>query len=273
VTPVPIDHHPMESIRTRAEVEAEVERLFGPGDLAHATGVIHVVSTWLRDDGIHAVLRIGPASPRSETDGFVLGLARARADVIVTTGAILRAEPTLRIDLPAPAAAGLTAWRRDALGRREPPRVLVLTSGRGLDLDHPAFSSWATPVVLTSMATADALRAEARARGIAIVAQPRLGLPEAIAWALGDGARTVVVEAGPSTARALYRPASPLDEILLSTVGIEPVVEARGEALLRRQDLTAHFSASKPDATIVLEPSGPWQFERWIRRPAPSDAP
>ena len=127
--------------RDVGQVEERIARLYGDDvDWCTATGRLHVAA-------IHAaserVLAIGPAAPPSETDRFVLGLARARADVIVTTGSILRAEPELvhRFAETPQADAAFAAWRRSVLGRADPPRLLVLSASGDLPKAHPAFAA------------------------------------------------------------------------------------------------------------------------------------
>ena len=116
--------------------------LYGQVDWTAATGLLHVAS-------IHGpssrTLAIGSASPPSPTDRFVLGLARARADVLVTTGSILRAEPDLvhRYAEQVGDDRAMGEWRRRVLGAEAPPRLLVLSATGRFRTDHPAFVSGA----------------------------------------------------------------------------------------------------------------------------------
>jgi hypothetical protein len=115
-------------------------------------------------------IAIGPHSPKSATDFFLLNLARARADAIVTTGKILRDEPAVehRLQGADGEPAALAAWRRERLGKREPPCSVVLTTGREIDLFHPLFRSAPRVIILTGESAAGALReraASCRGRG------------------------------------------------------------------------------------------------------------
>ena len=101
------------------DVPARLEALWGTRTLPVDAGVLHVVATWF-DGESHRVIRITPRSPKSETDFFVLNLARARADAIITTGRILRDEPELEYALPSAWAGSLIAWRQAALHRDSP---------------------------------------------------------------------------------------------------------------------------------------------------------
>lgn len=239
-------------------VDAHIARMYGPVDLRAATGLVHVAAVagprW-------EVIRIGPDSPASLHDRFALELCRARADAIVVTGKILRDEPDLRYDLALgldTLSTGLHAWRRERMGKVEPPTLLVLTSGRGLDPGHPALSadSWARPLVFTSRdaelppLTIECARVEAPS------------LAAAVAFLRDRGAKTVALEAGPGTTAPSYRGEHPvIDELLLSRYGGD----------LDGVPVTDAFTPPKPDGFLrrshlqVDEPSGPWSFSRWVR--------
>jgi riboflavin biosynthesis pyrimidine reductase len=248
--------------KTSQDVHRVVSHLYGAVDLRTATGLLHVVSTFEDTDGTLRALRIGEAAPGSETDFFVLNLARARADAIITTGQILRDEPTLRYDLQGSSAQGLAAWRREVLGKTEPPHVIVLTSaGTGLTPEHPTFHSWARPVVFTSKDGADHFADSGR---LELVRDEEPSLAAVCDWAEAHGFETISVEAGPSTARQLYAdPGYDLAELMLSVFEGEPAAEARGGEVLTRRRLQQTMTLSFP-AVDIDEPSGPWRFERWV---------
>lgn len=243
------------------DVEATLHGLWGHSDLDRDAGVLHVVSTWPSDEGRH-VIRITGHSPKSDTDFFLLNLARARADVILTTGRILREEPHLEYSLPPAWAPQMLAWRQATMGRTTPPKIAVLTSGRDLDLDHPALHGWATPVIVTSQDAARALRPRLPGHVDVI----GLNLPsarEAIAWARESGAKTVSVEAGPSTARALYADPAVVDELWLSEFLESDLAHA-----LRGPIVFADVPGSgllRPVGSQGLrrEASGRWRFSRF----------
>ncbi len=248
---------------SETSVPALLAGLWGTPDLPRDAGVLHVVSTWV-EAGVAYVIRITDASPPSPTDFFLLNLARARADAILTTGAILRHEPSLRYDLQGPHAEALHRWRRAELGRDGPPRVLVLTRG-DIDLDHPAFDSWARPVIVTESAGASRLRSAAQRRNIEVVSVASASASAAIAWARASGAATIGLEAGPSTMRALYADPIQVDELMISEF-LEPALahELRGPSLF-----TPHRNpAAMGSVTAVAErrePSGRWRFSRYVR--------
>ncbi len=236
------------------DVQRRIEALYGDVDLGADAGVVHVVSV-SEHAGELAVIRIGPRAPGSPTDRFVLQLARARADAIVVTGKILRAEPGLRYDLP----PDLLAWRRDRARRVQRPDLLVLTRGHDLDVAHPALHGWARPIAFTTEDAAPRLAQSMRAVGCA---DP--SLRAAVAWALAAGARTVSVEAGPSSSAPLYEAPVRVDELMLSEfLGALPP-EVRGGALIRRDDLEAKLRLIAAPRTIE-EGSGVWRFSRWTR--------
>lgn len=243
-------------------------------------GVVHVLSVW-RPASWAAnrpgrVIRLGRDSPRSPADAFMLDLARARADLILTSGSILRCEPGLRHDAPArgEAAEGLASWRRDVLGRTAPARLVVLTRGRDLDPSHPSLRSGAC--VMTGPEGERALRASAQRAGIEICVLEPAGPREAVAALCRQpDATAVTVEFGANAARPLYqsqgRGQGPepgrvlVDELWLSTYLEDGLGEdARGAEFLAPERIHEIFGAPVSH-TIRDEPSGRWSFERYRR--------
>lgn len=240
-------------------VRERLREIYGRDDLHHDTGMVHVLAV-AEQGGALRFLRIGPEAPRSETDRFVLGYSRARADVIITTGSILRHEPDLRYDLPEPYAGALRRWREDTYGPTlPPPRVLVLTRGSDLDLAHPAFHGWARPLVFTGRDSAAQLGELPPGVSCVGVAQPSIFA--AVAWAHRDGARTISIEAGPSAALPLYENPMNVDEILLSRFQGSVAAGVAGGDFLDPGTLAR--VAQRTSALRRHEDSGPWSFERW----------
>ncbi len=262
-----------------------IEALYGRVDWRAAVGVLHVAA-------IHAeserVIALGPAAPRSPLDRLVLGLARARADVIVTTGAILRAEPALvhrYADDDADEAA-FRAWRADTLGRFEPPRLVVMSQSGDIPLDHPALVEGRPAFVWTSADGRAQLadravrqRASDRARrvdlatelpSIAAAGPSQTGLGGAIARVRARiEAETISVEAGPSASAALYverlGASAGVDELLLSRFEGALAPSAIGPAFVSSDARRRVFGAPVSGVRIE-EPSGPWRFERYRAR-------
>ena len=238
-------------------------------------GVIHVVAVWAGREEPGAdlpVILIRADSPRSVRDRFALELARARADAILITGKIVREEPGLRYD---EAGAGtpwhvpLMRWRREVLAKPDPPLLVVLSSGRGLDPEHGVFRSWARPLILTSSAQESALRAKFAAseagRGVEVLAHPEPSVEAVLELARGRGCATIVLEAGPTTLAPLYRGGGTrvVDELLLSSFHGPLASSLRGPGLLSRQQLEAGFERSSGRA--FEESSGAWELTRWRR--------
>jgi len=245
-------------------VEARVRALYGCR--VEEVAVLHVAALWQRPGGDLHVLRIGEQSPRSDTDDFTLSLARARADAIVTTGRILRLEPRLTHELLGPTGlqADLREWRAQRLGRSEPARSAVLSSGRELDLDHPLLRAAGRPLILTSPAAVARLSGAARPRGIELLGLEPLDLRASLAALQARGARCISIEAGPRSALQLYEAPLAVDELMLS-VYEEPDLPpaAQGAPFLapeRIAQLLPHVSAPTR--------SGGWRFERRTRAPA-----
>ena len=248
---------------TELDVPGRIASLWGISSVPRDAGVLHVVATWF-DGEAHRVIRITPQSPKSDTDVFLLNLARARADLILTTGRILREEPELTYSLPPAWAEPMLAWRRDVLGREDAPRVAVLTSGRGLDPEHPALHGWAAPVIVTSPDAARALRDRLPKR-VDVIGLPSTEVRAVLTWARSSGARTVSVEAGPTTARALYADPLAIDELSWSEF-LEPDLahDLRGAVAFSRSPETGILLRSTPAVTLT-ETSGRWRFSRWQR--------
>ncbi|MGF1468885.1 MAG: hypothetical protein ACFCGT_22400 [Sandaracinaceae bacterium] len=250
-----------------AAVEAAIGGLYG-GPLPEASGVLHVVAVAPEVDDLR-VIRINEEAPKSPTDFFLLNLTRARVDGIVVTGAILRDEADLTYDLQGPgrSSEGLSAYRRAVARRAGPPLLLILTRGHHLPEDHPAYHSWAEPVVFTSERAVPPLRRTLPAR-VDVVGDPSPSLASALAYLERRRAcRAVSVEAGPSVAADLYRSggAPSVDELLLSEFEGQLAPGARGRLLGTRSAVLGPLTpAGGP--TAVEEDSGPWRFSRHVRR-------
>lgn len=249
---------------TELDVPGRIASLWGSPSVPLDAGVLHVVATWF-DGRAHRVIRITPRSPKSDTDVFLLNLARVRADLILTTGRILREEPALEYSLPPAWAASMLAWRSEILGRDGPPRVAVLTSGRDLDPEHPALHGWASPVIVTSPDAARALRSRVSER-VDVIGLASTDARSVIRWARAEGARTVSVEAGPHTACALYADPVAVDELSWSEF-LEPDLahDLRGAVAFPRAPEAGMAQRTSPAVTLD-EGSGRWRFSRWQPR-------
>ena len=249
---------------TAREVADALSTLFGD-DFAPTPGVLATMATWDAPTG-RFVLRVGAGAPKSATDFFVLQHTRARADAIVTTGKILRDEPRLAYDLEGSPAQrdALHAYRSDVLGKRHAAKVYVLTSGKDLDLEHPAFRSWATPVLAVPDDATSAVLDEAARRGIAIERFARLDV-RALVTSLRTRFETVTIEAGVTTARSLYDAPSLVDELVLGRfLGPTLTDAAKGAAFLDDAALERALGPRRSDHRVD-EPSGPWAFARYRR--------
>ncbi|MCZ7686556.1 MAG: hypothetical protein M5U28_50530 [Sandaracinaceae bacterium] len=238
-----------ERAESAADVSALSVALYGEA-LGAMRGVLHVVAV-VEEDGAHRVLKIGEHAPKSAWDRFVLGLARARAEAILVTGAVLRAEPDLVYELP---ARGLYAYREKIAGLPEPPILLVLTGG-DVALEHPALCGWARPVLFTTRAAA----ARLAGAGVEVASAEAPSARAAIAYLRSErGCRSVSVEAGPRAAGPLYDPPPVIDELMRSVYEGPLDPRARGAFLPEPSHLVTR-SRARPDA------QHPWRFERWTR--------
>ncbi len=255
-----------EALRIRDELCA----LWG-SDAAEARGVIHVCSAARDSRAALRVLRIHPGSPASARDRLALGAARARADWILSTGRILRAEPELTHALhPEPALAfALERWRHDCVGRSRPPRSAVLTRGANLDPKHPLFAAPEPALLLLPAGAAQRLTPALRARcEVAELAAPevRAALDVLLARAANPRAEdvTILIEAGPETAAALYEPPCRVDELLLSLFE-GPLERDALAGELPNQDRLAALLGAPRGSSRACEASGAWKFLRYRR--------
>jgi riboflavin biosynthesis pyrimidine reductase len=250
-----------------SDIERRVVKIYGT-DLRGDRGVIHVMSVWAESARNLVALRIGSETPRSETDTFVLNVARARADAIVTTGKVLRDEKDLTHEFRGDndLKKAFASWRKQRLDKPEPPISLVLTSGRELDLDHPLFGCSTLPMVFTSQEGSELIRESAARRGVDVVSRPEPSLRDAITTLREKhGAENIVIESGLTTSRSLYETPVLLNELMLSIYsGSRLPKSAKGK----------HFS-SVPQLGLIFplagstfqsdEESGRWIFRRFTR--------
>jgi riboflavin biosynthesis pyrimidine reductase len=250
------------AVSRAADCERRIQALYG-ADLRGATGVLHVAAAWRTPAGELANIAMVPESPRSRTDSFALGLVRARADAIVTTGACLRVEPGLRHAL---ADASLEAWRREHVARPRPPLSVVLTTGRDLDLRHAFFA--APALVFTRPESAARIASEARdlGRDLEVVGrEPCDGAALLHHLQVDRGLETIDVETGPATAAALYAAPARVEELLLSIYCESKLAPAaRAGPFVSEARIEAVLGAPLSDVARD-EPSGRWRFRRYRR--------
>ncbi|RMH22949.1 MAG: hypothetical protein D6696_02135 [Acidobacteria bacterium] len=260
-----IADHEIRAVTNATGVAAAVERIYG-APLEAMRGVLHVTAVWRDPGGTLITLNVNDQTPRCDHDAFALGVARARADAIVTTGRVLRAEPALSHALPGPAKlpAALADWRR-SLGKRKPPLSVILTRSGDVDFDHPLFGGGHRAVLYTSEETAERLRSRAAERGVGVIADRSPSLRQAIARLEGQGIDGVAIEAGPSTARTLYQAPLAVDELMLSIFEAPDLApEVRGGALGTEAMLDAHLPHRSPPYAVATR-DGNWSFSRRLR--------
>ena len=243
------------------EVARAIAALYGDEPLI-ARGVVHVCAAASGSDGRLRVLKIGDASPKSETDFFVLNLCRARADAILTTAANLRAEPDLSHALQGPWAEALAAYRAEALGKEAPLTCAILTRKADLPRTHPVWEDGTRKVILTIDAAVPALRQWLGDRA-EVIALSGLDARRACSFLEERGHGLVSVEAGPSTASALYDAPSVVDELLLSVFDGRVVDGQLGGLLPDERRLLGDRRCVA--AQRRSEASGAWRFQRWVR--------
>lgn len=243
------------------DIDAAIQEIYGRG-LRQPVKCLHVAAVWRKGRERLVSMRILPKTPQSGYDLFALQVARARSDAIITTGANLRSEPRLTHQ-PPPAQSPWTAlqqWREQILGKNRLPCSAVLTSGRELDFGHPIFHSKAPALLVTSLQAARSLKKRAP-DGVAIEGLRNPCIRSAVDHLRQQlGYRTILIEAGPSTSRHLYRDPPGVDELMLS-VYCHPELdeEVQGARFLSWPELRKVLPISS-NGYRVQEKSGVWKF-------------
>lgn len=245
--------------------QARIIELFDD-DLRGETGVLHGLALWRAPSGPPRIIRIGEKSPASEIDRFLLHLARARADAIITSGSNLRAEPNLNhfVGDGFSMQNELKAWRNEVRGSSLSPTSLVLTQGFDLDLNHPFFKDSAPRIIYTGNAAAEILAEPAQERGIRVVESRAPSLSNAIEWLRTETTATnITLEMGAHASRALYQQPPGIDELILSLYEEPQLPRAQqGDVFLELDELEQLLGPpSKP--RMRREASGTWSFRRF----------
>lgn len=254
-------------LATARDVALRIEEIYG-SDL-HTTGLIHVTAVWHGGAGAYVTLEIRPETPRCQHDLFALGLARARADAILTTGKILREEPKLTHQLvgPVEVPSALAAWRRDTLGKESAPITLVLTSGRDLDFRHPLFHSGTRAVIFTSREGQWELESQATSHGVEVVGAEHPSPQSAIEFLRREfGAATISIEAGPSVSRQFYEPPLVVDELLLSVYDAPRIPRSVEGGFFQPRSELESFFAEQSEPYRVNTTDGVWSLQRFLVR-------
>jgi riboflavin biosynthesis pyrimidine reductase len=248
--------------QTPDPIAARIEELFGRRQLPKDAGVVHVTALSRRDGGYRTIL-IDEHSPKSPNDFFCLQLGRARADVIVLSGKLLRDEAALDYTLRGPDARALRNWRRREQGRTREPTLALLTRSGELPAQHPIFSGPNEVLVFTSPHGAH--EAQARLPQLRVESSQDPSLSDLLTLLRVEGATTIVLEAGPGTTAPAYR-ADLIDELMLSTFeGPFSSTLSEGPAPFDRRQLELRLPHAS-HAVQLTDASGSWSFERRTRR-------
>lgn len=250
-----------------ASIERIGEALLGPLEALYSARVVHVTAVHTQG-GRLTTMRIGPQTPRSPHDFFVLNFMRAHADVIVSTLKNLRDEPQLSFDLQGADSlpTGLQRYRREILQKPDAPRLVLLSRTGDVDLAHPALQGRARAAIVVPTGQADALTDRIGHAGLAsaIAVWPRADTHlRAIVEELQTqpDIATVSIEAGPSTSRALYDAPCLVGALALCRFEGETVPDGVvGGELLDPAALDAVLPGAGPRHQ-VSEDSGPWSFQ------------
>ena len=223
-------------------VDRTARALFG-SMLDTRPAVSHSFAAWkAAEEAPLTTILINEHSPKSDLDFLALHIARARADAIIITGKILRDEPKLSFDLRADPRwkDALLQWRERRWGIFDPPWLLILTGRGEIDFSHPVFHGWARPLIFTSDRAASR---KLSGSPCPVVSDEAPDIRRAIQHLqLARGCECISIEAGPSTARALYDDPMVVKELLLS-VYLERSLDSRakGQPLVKLSDVRRLF--------------------------------
>ena len=222
----------------------------------------HVVSTVRGSDGHLEVIKIDAEAPRSDTDAFILELARTRADAIVTTGRILREETELSHELAAPSRA----WRSRELGKDTLPFSVVITRSGDIDLDHRLFHGEAEAWILADEQTIGRVDSPARRPGTRLFATPCKTVRDTLEWLWKmPDIESISLECGPSTVAELYREPPLVDELILAICeGADAQATNTTGRFLHPREIEAIFGPAVTDLS-VREGGLHWRFLRFCR--------
>lgn len=239
-------------------VQAQAHAIYGEL-LITPRGVIHIVSA-IRTSGRLRVIKIQAGAPQSRTDSFVVQFWRAHYDAILTTGQILRAEPTLSYALP----LGLTRFREQVLGKSGNVRCAILTRGLQLSAEHPVFLDAAgiELLVLAPPQNVAELRKKLADRA-EVVGLEGLDARAALDFLQRTGSATIGVEAGPSVAGTLYGADPRIEHLMLSICEAQLPDDGLGGAL--PEDAVLFAGMQLISEAVREEESGRWRFQRWQR--------
>lgn len=247
-----------------SSVDRAAQALFG-SPLDTRPTVSHSFAAWrAAPDAPLTTILINEHAPKSALDFLALHLGRARTDAIVITGKILRDEPHLRYDLRADRRWGdaLVDWRQRRWGLCEPPWLLILTASGDIDFTHPVFDGGTRPLIFTNDRAA---RRKLAAAPCPVVSDDAPDIRRAIHHLqLARECESISIEAGPTTARALYERPMLVKELLLS-VYLEPTLDerAQGEPLVKLSEVRGVFP--RETSTTHTENGQHWSFYR-LRR-------
>ena len=222
-------------------------------------GLLHVCAVARRGDGTLGIMRIRPETPVSPADQFSLEVARARADIILTSGSILRSEPGLHHAI-GEAASG---WRQEILKKRVLPEIIFLSRGKDLPLTHPALNQ-PNATVATGPEISEEFRRKLKDRGIRHRWIPGNSPRELVRELLKGPAETITMELGPYTASQFYTGPTRVNELMLSCCEhFELPGELDAGDFISTEQLLGVFGPPCHQ-TLVEEAHGIWQFSRWV---------
>ena len=247
----------------RYELPKDLERIYGSLGFADRSVYSNFVTSV---DGVATVDSGRSAdsvliSGRNEADRFLIGLLRACADAVLLGAGTLRASPRhhwkpehVYPDL----AVGFAALRAN-LGRKQQPRLVVLTASGDIDVAYPAIADGATIVTTQAGAKSMAGRLPDTCDVIQVGVAGMVDMGRAIAELRDRGHQLILTEGGPHVMGELVEHGL-LDEAFIT---ISPVLAGRdgsqrlgmiagAELLPERQEWSRLLSARRHGDFLFL---------------------
>lgn len=258
----------LDGVKSASDVDRWYRRMFATAP--RREGVVHVVATWRDGDGGLEVLSTDDDAPRCPEDAFALAVARARADAILTTGAVLRQEPRLRHEPGlrheprahrSPLATAIADWRA-ANGRRRPAASVIMSRSRDIDLDHPIFDGDQI-FVYTGDDAPPRFGIELAQRGAMLITDPEPTPRSCLARLERAGYDAITVEAGPRVASMLYEAPAAIDELLLTTFEAPDLDPDHHRGRLIDEGTLVSRLGSTGDVYRTTNEHGPWSLRRF----------
>jgi len=254
------------------DVKKLLQILYPNFDFRTLSGLVHITSVQesSQNPGFFETINIGPQSPKSENDFFILNAVRAAADITLHTSRTVRLETEMTANVQGPFESALKQWRKEMLHKGNARKVYLLTRADP-PLDHPFFSprDYEVHICYPKRFTDVNLRKSLQEKQfnhiflhsftcssshfgrdfieyVYQVEKPGMGNP-----------KTITVEMGPTSSLQLYDPKNPLVDFIFLSIFRSSSYSPSFLPFLSMDYLISHYD--KLSETV----SGQWTFILW----------